>query len=248
MQVCGDYPKLMPVKDVCSVDPAGQLDSLLAGIRQTFEVDFEPLAVDGEELRILDIKNMESHLDRLLAKGAVQSPLRDLPLWAKLWPGSIILGRFLRHFEPQGKTLLELGCGMAGLSLVAARHGFDHILATDMEPAAINFAKANILANNLQDRIEARLLDICSAGSFAGQFDLVAASELLYLDSLHRPLLKFIRKRLAPGGKALFCTDLARLKPRFQKLASDDFNIAERRIAMSGAEKRVYSILVLERK
>ena len=53
---------------------------------------------------------------------------------------------------------------------------------------------------------------------FAGGFDLMAASEILYLDALHRPLVKFVDRHLAPGGKALFCTDMARAKVK----SSDD--------------------------
>lgn len=225
-----------------------ELSAMLARIRQTFEVEFETLKVDGAELRILDIRNMESHLNRLIAAKAIDSPLRDLPLWAKLWPGALILGRFLRRFEPQGKTLLELGCGLGALSLIAAGHGFRRILATDKEPLAVDFARANTLANGLENIVETRILDVQDKGSLDLRFDMIAASELLYLDNLHRPLLRFLTRHLAPGGKAFFCTDTARLKPRFLKLARPYFNITEGKIGISGSERRLYSILILESK
>lgn len=223
------------------------LSGLLAAIGKTFEVEFEPLQVDSASFEVLDIKNMPSHLDRLLASRTLNAPLRDLPLWAKLWPGSLVLGRFLRNFEPEGKSLLELGCGMAGLSLVASQYGFSRIVASDIAPEALAFARANILRNGLEEKVCVQRLDVCSPGKQA-RYDMIAAAELLYLDELHRPLLKFVSEYLAPGGKAFFCTDLARLKPRFQKLAARKFALQEGKIAVRGDSPRVYSILILENK
>ena len=72
------------------------LDQILADIRKTFDVDFVPLQLDDGRLEVLNINNMQSHLDGLLARHAIHDPLKDLPLWAKVWPGSFVLGRFLR--------------------------------------------------------------------------------------------------------------------------------------------------------
>ena len=206
---------------------ASELDRLLAEIRTRFAVEFEPLQVDDGTLDVLSVRDMPRHLDALLRHGAIRDPLRDLPLWAKVWPGSFVLGRFLRTQGPEGKRLLEIGAGCAICSMVAARYGFAHIVASDNTPGK----------------------DM----RFPGGFDIIAASELLYLDDLHRPLLKFLDRHLAPGGKALFCTDLARAKPRFAKLAAKSFAVREGNIGVKsrdaeGAEqRRIYSICILER-
>lgn len=232
------------------------LDSLLADIRTTFDVDFEPLHVDDTPLEVLSIRNMRSHLDKLLQRKAIRDPLKDLPLWAKIWPGSFVLGRLLRKYEPEGKTLLELGAGCGVLSLVAARYGFARIVLSDIEEDALRFARANVLRNGLQDQVEVRFVDVSAPGKdprFPQGFDLIAASEILYLDDLHRPLLKFVDRHLAPGGKALFCTDLARTKPHFAKLAARSFKLAQGRIGVTSRDedgeeqRRLYSILILER-
>lgn len=232
------------------------LDSLLADIRTTFDVDFEPLHVDDTPLEVLSIRNMRSHLDKLLQRKAIRDPLKDLPLWAKIWPGSFVLGRLLRKYEPEGKTLLELGAGCGVLSLVAARYGFARIVLSDIEEDALRFARANVLRNGLQDQVEVRFVDVSAPGKdprFPQGFDLIAASEILYLDDLHRPLLKFVDRHLAPDGKALFCTDLARTKPHFAKLAARSFKLAQGRIGVTSRDedgeeqRRLYSILILER-
>ena len=113
-----------------------------------------------------------------------------------------------------------------------------------------------MLRNDLQDIVEVARVDVTAPGRaprFSQGFDIMAASEILYLEELHRPLVKFVDRHLAPGGKALFCTDMARAKPHFAKLAAKTFKVTEGRIGVkthddNGEEqRRIYSILILER-
>lgn len=233
-----------------------ELDALLEHIRTDFDVVFEILNVDDTPLEVLSIRNMQEHVDNLLKYRAIHNPLRDLPFWAKIWPGSFVLGRLLRKYDPEGKSLLELGAGCGVLSLVAARYNFDHIVLTDAVEDALCFARANVLRNGLADRITVTRLDVTSTDrnvQVDGNFDRIAASEILYLDELHRPLLKFINRHLAPDGKAFFITDMARAKPRFAKLAAKKFHVTEGHIGVTTHEdacsqqRRIYNVLILER-
>ena len=230
------------------------LDTLLEDIGHRFEVEFEPLAVDGRSLSVLTVRNMREHLDRLIAEHAIRNPLRDLPLWAKIWPGSFVLGRLLRRYEPAGKTLLELGGGCGILSLIAAGYGFSAITTSDINEDALRFARANILKNSLENLIAARFVDVRAPSpdnAHLGSFDCIAASELLYLEELHRPLLKFLGRHLKAQGRAFFCTDHARAKPHFAKLARRQFAVEEGHIGVKSENddgtpsRRVYDILIL---
>lgn len=116
--------------------------------------------------------------------------------------------------------------------------------------------KPNVLRNSLEDRVEVCHLDVTAPGRdprFSRGFDLIAASEILYLDELHGPLLKFTARHLSPGGKALFCTDMARAKPHFAKLAAKSFKLTEGRVGVKSREqdgreqRRLYAVLILER-
>lgn len=49
------------------------LDTLLATIRRTFDVDYEPLQVDDDTLQVLTIHNMQAHLDNLLHTRAIRA-------------------------------------------------------------------------------------------------------------------------------------------------------------------------------
>ena len=228
-----------------------QLEMLLDTIREKFDPYFEELVVDGQTLHLLSAGNMRRHLDELLARRDFNNPIKDLPLWAKVWPASLVLGRFARRLDPPGKSLLEIGAGCGAAGLIAARYGFARVLLTDINEDALLFARANVCKNGLEDRVEARRADIC-ATRLKERFDCILASEVLYLEELHRPLLKFLFQHLAPGGKAAFCTDMARNQKRFFKLAARDFSVREHMVGVRSAndegveERRAYALHILE--
>lgn len=235
---------------------SGELDALLTRIGERFRVAFAPLVYGETTLRVLDVANMTEILDRIAASGGVKDPLKELPLWAKIWPGSFVLETYLRKkTEPAGRSLLELGCGCGVLSLLAARLGFSRVVASDLEEEALLFARANVLENGLDGKVEVARVDVREPGSRAidGRFDFIAASEILYLDDLHTPLLKFVERHLAEGGQAVFCTDMARGKPRFAKKAAKRFKVQELYVPGSHTteegevQKRLYNLTVLRK-
>jgi predicted nicotinamide N-methyase len=229
------------------------LENILEGIGTRFDARFEPLAVDGAELQVLTIRDMDRHLDDLARKSALRDPLRQLPLWAKVWPASLVMGRLLRHFRPEGKSLLELGAGTGVASLIASRFGFSQIVLTDANPDALDFARANVLRNGLRERITVRRCDVTQPPAFDDAFDIIAAAELLYLDELHRPLVKFLARHLAPGGKGILCTEAKRRKLHFVKLAQQHFAVDQRFVRLTATEDgetsaSLLDVTVLERK
>ncbi len=232
------------------------LDDVLGKIQQKFSVDFEALDIDQEAIYVLSINNMQKHLDGLIAKKSIHNPLKDLPLWSKVWPASFVLGRFLRKFEPEGKSLLELGAGCGITSIVASRYGFASVQITDIVDDALLFARANVLKNGLENIATVRRVDIkdSRASLKESRFDIIAASEILYLEELHRPLIKCMQRHLARDGKAVLCTDMARKRPRFLNQAKKHFNVMEQLIGVKSSnengeeERRVFALHILEQK
>ena len=228
-----------------------RLEILLAKIREKFTARFEELTIDGQSLYLLSVNNMQSHLDELIARQLIKNPLNDLPLWAKVWPASLILGRFARRLDPQGKKLLEIGAGCGACGLIAARYGLARVLLSDINEDALLFAQANVIKNGLEKTVEVCRVDICTT-RLEERFDLILASELLYREELHRPLLKFLPRHLEAGGKAVFCADLARDQKRFFKLASRDFSVQKQTIGVRSIddegqeERRAYVLHLLE--
>ncbi len=236
---------------------SSELEDILSSIDRAFHVSFTPLSYNGKNFDILDVDNMTAYLDALAASARVKNPLKELPIWAKVWPGSFVLETYLRKkVDCSGKHLLELGCGVGVLSLLASSLGFAHITASDVEKNALLFTKANVLKNGLENLIDVMSVDVTKPGKnpqLDKPLDVIAASEILYLDELHTPLLNFLERHLAKDGEAVFCTDMARRKPLFAKKAAKKFKIQELYLPGSftdneGEEhKRLYSLLIVNK-
>lgn len=102
-----------------------------------------------------------------------------LPYWAELWPSALALGRVLERRELGGLRVLELGCGLAVPSIVAALRGAE-VLATDWAPDAIGFAHRNAEVNGARVEIELAAWADVKRLEVRGPWQLVLASDVLY--------------------------------------------------------------------
>ncbi|MBN2360153.1 MAG: 50S ribosomal protein L11 methyltransferase [Deltaproteobacteria bacterium] len=100
----------------------------------------------------------------------------------------------IEQLDPDGRSLLDVGCGTGILALFAARLGARPVVAVDDDPDAIAIAHANAAANGLADRLR---LAVSHDVGVAGRFDLVVANILL--DALCE-LADAIVRRMAPGA------------------------------------------------
>ena len=216
--------------------PEASLDDLLAFAGKKYALEFEPVSAGGMTLHVLQIANMRELLDAAIAENALQDALTTLPLWAKIWPASLILGHTLAALPPEGHSLLEIGAGCGVAGLVAAALGFSRVCITDINEDALLFARINVLRNNLQDRARVCRADIMS-DNLGERFSLIAGAEILYLEHLYRPLVKFLKRHMTssasvPAPTALLATDHRRNAKRFFKLAEKEFRIAHKPIGI----------------
>ncbi len=205
-----------------------ELQSLLEVAGKKYALEFEPLNVGGQTLEILQIADMRERLDKLIREGALEHALTSLPLWAKVWPASLALGHALAKWGLKG-ALLEIGAGCGVVGLAAAACGWERVVVSDIDEDALLFARINVLKNNLAHRVEVRRLDLRDQQPPTG-FDLVAGSEILYLEALYRPLVKFLGRVKAP--ETLLASDHRREPKRFFKLAEKEFRLEHRHIGL----------------
>ncbi len=102
-----------------------------------------------------------------------------LPYWAELWPSALALGRVLERRSLAGVRALELGCGLAVPSIVAALRGAE-VLATDWAPHAMPFARRNAERNGAHVEIEVAAWSDSKRLEVRGPWQLVLASDVLY--------------------------------------------------------------------
>ena len=211
------------------------LDDLLALAGKKYALEFEPVSAAGVTLHILKIADMRERLDRAIIQNALDDALNTLPLWAKIWPASLILGHVLRHLPQGRRNFLEIGAGCGVTGLIAAALGFEQVCISDVNEDALLFARINILKNGLQGRAEVRRVDLQS-DTLGQRFSVIAGSEILYLEHLYNPLLTFLKRHLAApaAGQALpqvlLATDHQRKAESFFTLAEKAFRVEHRQI------------------
>lgn len=118
------------------------------------------------------------------------------PYWSVLWRSGVALARELDGEPLRGLRVVELGCGLALPSLVAARAGAT-ALATDADPEALELVGRNADANGV--RVGTATVDWGEPDEVVrrGPFDVVLAADVLYEDASVEPLLALL-PRLAP--------------------------------------------------
>ena len=146
----------------------------------------EHLSVGGTRLRILRPRDAHALIDEREFE-------RDefMPYWAELWPSALALAREVERRDVDGAHVLELGCGLALPTLVAAAAGA-HVLAVDWAVDAIDLLRGNAALNNLH--VEAAVADWRDADALVARppWDLVLASDVLYESRNVEPLLALL--------------------------------------------------------
>jgi predicted nicotinamide N-methyase len=128
---------------------------------------------------------------------------RSAPYWAIPWPSGVKLAEALaERADLDGRRVLELGCGLAIPSIVAARLGAG-VTATDGSTDAVVFAAHNLALNDVEG--EVALVDWREGTELIDQapWDLVIAADVLYLRHNVEALLKLLPRLIEPGGEAI---------------------------------------------
>lgn len=180
--------------------PSTPLEAITGTVRERVTLD--------EHVVLLD---RPADSDRLLDHPAVRSTMMSreyMPYWADLWPAARMLARWvLRRQWPAGLRALEIGCGL-GLAGVAALMRGLHVTFSDHDDAALHFAARNARLNG-QANFATLHMD-WNAPPEGLSFPVVLASDLTYEPGNVLPVVRLVKRVLAPGGVCLL-TDQDRL-------------------------------------
>lgn len=102
----------------------------------------------------------------------------------------------------RGQNVADIGCGTAVLAMAAAAIWERPVIASDIDPVAVDVARANATANGLADRV------ICVEAAGFAQSDLRARTpyDLVFANILKGPLLDLapdMATHVAAGGYAI---------------------------------------------
>jgi len=115
-------------------------------------------------------------------------------------PTTIFCIRALERYLKRDQSVVDLGCGTGVLAMAAAMLGASHVLAVDMEMAALLHASLNIEANSLERSIS--LLQSDSLESLKSKCNIIVAN--LLVDILEKNASSFF-SHLHPEG-ILICS------------------------------------------
>ena len=224
-----------------ALDPAADLDQLLANAGADYAVHFETVRIGEQSFEILQLTDMDAYVDRLAAQLPPGMPL-ELPFWAKLWRTSFLLSYFVQRLEPARpngtpRSMLEIGAGVGLCGLAAAAQGFD-VTITDIAPEALLFTRINILKNGLEERARVAHADFTS-GDLGRRYDIVLGSEVLYMEDTYRPLIRFLLRHLKhdTAAEAVLAKEFSRKAKKFFTLADRDFRIRSMEIGFKASDE-----------
>ena len=145
----------------------------------------------------------------------------------------------------QGERVLELGTGCGLLTILAAKAG-GKVVATDMNPSAIECARANAATHGVADSVDFRLGDLFEPVS-GERFDLIVFNPpylpILPEEALGAPLdlaweagpdgravidrfLEELPDHLTPNGRAMFVqSSLADISKTLRALGANGFQV-----------------------
>ena len=162
------------------------------------ELDLVEDEVDVGERRLRLLRPREP--EALLDEEAFEHE-EFLPYWAELWPSSLALAEAVEKCVRPSMRVLELGCGLALPSVVAALEGA-RAVASDWSPDAIDVARRNAAMNGAAVEAVRCSWDDAEVLVAAAPWDLVVASDVLY-ERRNVPLLLALLPRLVGRGEIL---------------------------------------------
>lgn len=98
--------------------------------------------------------------------------------------------------------IVDVGCGTAVLAMAAARVFPVVVLAGDIDPQAVDVARANVIANGLDGKVEC----VEAVGFDHPLIEGAAPFDLVFANILKQPLIDLVPdmgRYLAPGGRAI---------------------------------------------
>lgn len=167
---------------------------------QRYKTSDVTLTCQGRCVHITKIADLEVLLEEVDPVTFAED--ERLPYWAELWPSAVALAHYVtQRLDLSGRHVLELGCGLGLVSVVAALQGA-RVLCTDYEPDALAFARHNARRNACR-QVRFRLVD-WRRPALHRRYEYILASDVIYEARNFGPLATLLQRYLARGGRALF--------------------------------------------
>lgn len=199
----------------------------IAQFQQTYQTVSTPVTIDGHSLTLFKPASIDRFIDP-------DDPMKAFPLWARIWEASGVLASHLFHLTPDPeKTMLEIGCGLGLVGIAAAKAGH-RVTMTEINPDALNFARANALVNACPG-IAIQRLD-WNAPQLDDRFDTIIGSETIYRNQDIAGLENLFDHCLKPGGTIIIAESVRRTGVAFWERMRRGYRVQARRQRLRSAD------------
>ncbi|MBU1277423.1 MAG: methyltransferase domain-containing protein [Proteobacteria bacterium] len=208
----------------------------LERISNRFKLTWSEVGVGSYRLQLPELADPSDYIDHRINQG--HYGLTELPYWTKLWPAAMVLAQFTLRLAKGEGPLLELGAGLGLPGLVAAAGG-RQVVITDLDPDAMEFARAAAEKNGLGDMVEVSSLDWEAPDRDLGAFSTILGAEVLYHPPVYPSLVELLGRLLAPGGTAFLSHQERPFAIAFFDLAQERFTVRRTTSRIAGEDEPV---------
>lgn len=221
--------------------PAPGSPGALARLRARFVLNEDSVGLAGVDLTLPELDDPVAYIE---SRGQ-----DDLPYWTKLWPAALVLAGLAAQLPAAAEPVLELGAGLGVPGLIAAAKG-RRVTLTDLDPDALEFARATAELNGLGERVDVLPLDWTVAPTGLGPFRTILGAEILYQPALYPGLVEILAGLLAPGGTAFISHEERPFVIGFFDLARTRFVVrrTERHLRGEDGDTTVYLYALTHRR
>jgi len=183
--------------------PAGEPSGadLSARVFQGYQVRTRRYSFGRRAIELLAPANPAALLDdpRVMARFAHDE---HMPYWAEVWPASLLLAHELAAWPtaPAGAgRVLELGCGLGLVALLAMDRGYD-VIASDYDADALAFVAENARRNGVRCPALRQIDWRCAYPDLRPAC--ILAADVLYERRNVAPIADFLARHMPPAGVA----------------------------------------------
>lgn len=199
---------------------------------QVRKIDIEIGAFKGEIRALRDLQQFSDPKGTAAQAGICSA---SWSMFGNLWPASRVLAEQVKKMPLQGRSVIELGCGLALPSLILQAQGVE-VTASDHHPLSADFLHYNANLNQLETPPFINLA-WQNPDLNLPTFDVIIGSDILY-EPNHAKLLAQLINRLAnPQAKVLItCPGRGHRNNFSRKMQHLGFQLTEKRLAFEQDE------------
>lgn len=202
--------------------------------KDTYQIETHEAVVRGRKFSYFLPRSLEPFID-------LSSPMNNFPLWAKVWPASMVLADFMAEqvVDPE-KKIIEIGSGIGLVGIAASAFGHNMSI-TEHNNDAMEFARANAFINGFPD------IPIFSMNwnepSLMIQYDQIVGSEIIFRQEDFMPIQKLFQSILKPGGQVILVSEIRKPVLGFYQKIKDVFDLKFQQKTLRSENEEIRIIL-----